>query len=104
MIVVRVLGILLVAAALVAAGLDAANWLSTGAWRSTVLGEHWYRLSPGTLNLSQAVVQRYVSPWLWEKVIQNILLWPTWAVLGGLGLVLLLVPGRGRPGRRRRRR
>jgi hypothetical protein len=104
MIVVRVLGVLLCAAALVTVGLDAVDWLSAGAWRSTVLGEHLFRLSPATLNLAQAVIQRYVSPWLWESVIQSILLWPTWAVAGGLGLVLLLVSGRARPGRRRRRR
>jgi len=104
MIVVRVLGTILVAAALVAAGLDAVNWLSTGAWRSGALGEHWFKLSPGTLNLVQAVVQRYISPWLWESVIQTVLLLPTWAVLGVPGLALLVIPSRSGSGRRRRRR
>jgi len=103
MIVVRVIGVLLCVVALVAGMADLAVWISSGTWRSAALGEHWFKINPYTLNLAQAVIQRYISAWLWESVIQTILLWPTWAVFGVPGLILLAVP-RGRPRRGRRRR
>ena len=103
MIFVRVLGGLLCLVALVAAMADLSIWISSGSWRSAALGEHWFKVNPYTLNLVQAVVQRYISVWLWETVIQTVLLWPTWAFFGVPGLVLLAVPrGKTRRGRRRR--
>jgi hypothetical protein len=53
------------------------------------VGELWYRLSPGTLNLTQAVTQRYVLPELWDPVLLTVLLWPAFLVLAVPGLVLL---------------
>jgi hypothetical protein len=52
-------------------------------------GELWYRLSPGTLNLTQAVTQRYILPELWDFVLLTVLLWPAFIVLAVPGLVLL---------------
>ncbi|WP_018698403.1 hypothetical protein [Amorphus coralli] len=56
---------------------------------STSLGELWYALHPGSLNVSQAVIQRQISPTLWDPYIQTLLVWPAWAVLGVLGIALL---------------
>ena len=53
--------------------------------RVTVLGEIWYKLSPGPLNLAQALIQRYIHPKLWDPVIQTVLLW--WAA------PMFLIPG-----------
>ena len=65
------------------------------ATRLTRLGELWFELSPGTLNLSQAVVQRYVSPYLWDPVIQTLLTWPAVASLfllaAAFGLIARLI-------------
>jgi hypothetical protein len=44
------------------------------------LGSRWYGLSPGSLNLSQAIIERYVWPPLWNPGITTILLWPAWAL------------------------
>lgn len=76
-----------------------------GPFRPRALGEVWYALSPGTLNLTQAVIERYVAEWLWNPVALNILLSPAALVLGGVGSTLV-VAGEvvGRTASRRRRR
>jgi hypothetical protein len=64
-----------------------------------VLGELLFKVAPGALNLAQAVIQRYIHPYLWDPVIVTVLLWwaaPVFFVPGAL-LVLLC---RRREGRR----
>ena len=55
-------------------------------------GEYWFKADSESLNLAQAVTQRYLHPSVWDPFIVNILLWP---VAGGLGVVLAVfaVPG-----------
>lgn len=93
----RALGYWSLALAVVLAVMDGAKSIASSAILFTPLGKTWFDLSPGTLNLSQAVVQRGVAPWLWDPVIQSILTLPTFAVLAALSLVLV------RLGTRRRR-
>jgi hypothetical protein len=50
-----------------------------------VLGELIFKVAPGALNLTQAVIQRYVHPKVWDPGIQTLLLW--WAA------PVFLVPG-----------
>jgi hypothetical protein len=66
----------------------------------SVLGELLFRAAPGALNLAQAVIQRYVHPYLWDPVIVTVLLWwaaPVLLVPGAL-LVLLCRKREGRRG------
>jgi hypothetical protein len=89
--VVRLLGAILVAAGLAVAAVD----LSAGVGPlATSAGELWYRIDPGSLNLTQAVIQRYVHPGLYDPVLLTVLLWPAALVLGVPGAVLLLLTGR----------
>ena len=57
-------------------------------------GEVWYALKPGSLNLSQAIVQRYLSPEIWEQVAVPLLLRPFWESTVLL-FILFLVTGSG---------
>ncbi len=59
---------------------------------SPALGQIWYVLDVDSLGLSQAIIQRYIFPPLWDPVISTMLLWPGWAywsVLLALGVGLL---------------
>jgi hypothetical protein len=47
-------------------------------------GEVWFALSADTLNLMQAVTQRYLWPALWDPGIVSVLKFPAVATLGGL--------------------
>lgn len=51
-------------------------------------GEIWFALSPNTLNLMQALIQRYISPGLWDPAIVAVLKLPAVAVLGLVSAVL----------------
>ncbi|NNG03667.1 MAG: hypothetical protein HKM95_06145 [Inquilinus sp.] len=68
-------------------------------------GKYWFDTDSESLNLVQAVTQRYLHPKLWDPGIVTVLLWP---IAAGLGLVAAVF---GIPGlllvtlfRRRRRR
>jgi len=91
LIVLRVIGWLLLLAALVALGWDIYNWIHAGHWAATLAGKLWYQLSPGSLNLMQAVIERHVWKALWNPVILTVLLQPVWLVLGLPGLLLVLL-------------
>ena len=94
----RLIGLLLLAAAIAVLVWEAMGLVQYGEWRLIAFGEIAFRLAPESLNLAQAVTQRYVAPWLWDPVIQTFLLWPAWPILGGLAVLFLVW---GRPRRRR---
>lgn len=89
--IVRIVGGILLAVALVALGGDALASFEQGRLAVAALGELWFRLDPGSLNLMQAVVQRYLWPGLWDPVIVAILRLPAVAVFGVPGIVLLVL-------------
>jgi hypothetical protein len=91
MIVGRVIGwiaLLLGAAVLVR---DMLVWVDTKHWAPIALGQLWYDLNRSSLNLVQAVTQRYIHPFLWDPVIVSILLSWAFAVLIILGALLLVI-------------
>ena len=98
MIVWRVAGWILLLAGLSVLVRDLIAWYDTGRWAPLALGQLWYELDRSSLNLVQAVVQRYLSPFLWNRIIVNLLLcWASTALIA-LGAVILLLT-RPRPHR-----
>ncbi|QQP92603.1 hypothetical protein IGS68_24500 [Skermanella sp. TT6] len=90
------IGGVLLLAGLAALGWDLWQWSEMGSQMAaagglhlSAAGELWYRLHPGSLNLTQAVVQRYLMPELWDPVLLTVLLWPAALVLAVPGLALL---------------
>ncbi len=92
----RILGLLLLALALLAAGAEAVASLGAGEWQPLALGQVWYDLHRGSINLMQAVVQRYLHPAIWDPGVIAVLQWPAWLVAAVPGLVLLLFTRRRR--------
>ena len=87
--VVRLLGLLFVLAALFVLGADLAD-ADAGEGRGLMpLGQLWYELHSGSLNLTQAVIERYIWQPLWDPVVITVLQWPAAAVFGVLGAILL---------------
>lgn len=91
MIVFRLIGWLLLIGAAVTLGADLLSYLDLDIWKSTPAGQVWFNLSPNSLNLSQAVVQRYLLPFLWDPMITWILLQPAFAVLGVPAIVFIFL-------------
>lgn len=104
MIVGRVIGWVLLLAGLVVLARDVIGWIDTHVFAPIALGQLWFDLSSGSLNLVQAVVQRYIHPALWDPVITSVLfLWAS-PLLIALGVVFLALFRRRANGRWRRRR
>jgi len=73
---------------------DVMVWIDTKDWAPIALGQLWFDLNRSSLNLVQAVVQRYIHPFLWDPIIVSILLCWAFAVLMVLGVLILAVSGR----------
>ena len=103
MVVGRVIGWLFLAAALGTLGWDLADAFGGGGWEISAFGLRWFQIHSPSLGLAQVIFQRFipaVGPWLWDPVIQTVLLWPTWAVFGAPGIVFSFVFRRPRRARR----
>ncbi|WP_265516003.1 hypothetical protein [Nitratireductor luteus] len=86
--VVRMLAMFSLAVAIIMAVSDATRSIAAGDWIATPLGQSWYSVSPDTLNLTQATIQRYLLPALWDPVIVFVLTLPGWLVFAVLALIL----------------
>ena len=80
----QILGYAFFAGAAVTGFISIWNMVQDDAAAGMQLGQLWFRLSPETLQLAQPAVQRYLHPAVWDPVILNFLLLPSW-----LGLILL---------------
>ena len=77
-------------AAAIALVFDAGNALfGTGGFTATGFGKLWFILHPSSLNGTQAGIQRFVSPLLWDPGISTILQMPLFLVCAALGLLFL---------------
>ncbi|MBI1209708.1 MAG: hypothetical protein GC191_20795 [Azospirillum sp.] len=85
--ILKILGVLLI---ILGAGAVAVDLIHGGnGWPA--FGALWFQLAPASLNLAQAVIQRYLLPALWDPAILTLLLWPAPLVLAVPGLALLLL-------------
>jgi hypothetical protein len=91
MIVGRVIGWIVLLAGGAVLVRDLLVWIDTKHWAPIALGLLWYQLNRSSLNLVQAVVQRYIHPFLWDPIIVSILLSWAFAVLMILGALLLVL-------------
>ena len=94
----KLLALLFLVLAAITAILDVTRSIADSSIVMTALGQDWFNYSRDTLNFSQAIVQRYVHPAIWDPGIQKILQAPSWLVFGILALLFALF------GRRRRKK
>lgn len=94
MIVGRLIGWIVFLAGAAVLVRDVRVLIDTKTWAPIALGQLWYELNRSSLNLVQAVTQRYIHPFLWDPIIVSILLCWAFAVLMGLGLLILVLFGR----------
>lgn len=92
----RLIALALILFAAVVAVADVRRAAADGDWTVSPLGKVWFELDPASLNMLQAGIQRRVAPWLWEDVMQPVLIWPAAPVLALAGMALLLATRRRR--------
>lgn len=86
----RLIGLLLLAGGFVFAVYDGARSIADQALRLTPLGEFWNDMHQTSQQAFRTIVEG-AAPWLWTDVVKVILNQPVWAVMGVLGLLLLLL-------------
>ena len=91
MIVGRVIGWIALLAGAAVLVRDVLVWIDTKHWAPIAFGQLWYDLNRSSLNLTQAVVQRYIHPFLWDPIMVSILLSWAFAVLMLLAALLLVL-------------
>ena len=90
----RLIGWIVFLAGLAVLARDVFVWIDTKHWAPIAVGQLWFDLDRSSLNLAQAVVQRYIHPFLWDPIIVTVLLWWAFAVLVVLGVLILALFGR----------
>ena len=94
-IILRLIGSTFLALMLVFIIMDGAKILSTNSFVFTPLGQVWFEIDQTlgtlTLNTLQAVVQRYLLPFLWDPIFVTFLAVPAWAISLLLGAFFLFL-------------
>ena len=98
MIALRVIGWLLIVAALFALGWDIFLWIHDGHFGLTPAGIFWYRFSPRSFNFAERVIAGHIWKPLWDSGVMIVLALPLLVVAGVPGALLAVVS------RRRKRR
>ncbi len=88
----RIIGVLFVIMAAAALAWELYILVDTGHFKLSSWGELWFRLHAPSLNLYQAVVERYVSTSLWDMVLAPLLLLPAVLVFLIPGVLLIWLP------------
>ncbi len=94
----RFMGLFLLAVAVILAVIDATRSVAASELVMTPLGQSWFAVSPSTINLAQALVQRYTLPVIWDPAIVWVLTMPGFTVFAVLAVLFLQI------GTRRRKR
>ena len=86
MFLIRITGIWLMLIAVVALVVDGTKSLSNSQLIWTSLGEQWANISTKSLQATQLFIVDRLHSIIWDPFVYTILLWPSWAIIGLLGL------------------
>jgi hypothetical protein len=87
----RLIGWIIFLAGLAVLVRDVLVWIDTKHWAPIALGQLWFDLNRSSLNLVQAVIQRYIHPFVWDPIVVTVLLCWAFVVLIVLGLLILAI-------------
>ena len=86
----RLVGLLLLAGGFIFMVYDGARWVADQTLRFTRFGQFWNDVHQSSQQAFHAWVEGH-APWLWNSVIKLILDQPVFAVMGVLGILLMLL-------------
>ena len=84
------MGLLLLAGGFVFMVYDGARWVADQTLRFTRFGQFWNDINQSSQQAFHAWIESHV-PWLWNSVVKVILAQPVFAVLGVVGIVLMIL-------------
>jgi hypothetical protein len=86
----RLIGLLFLAGGFIFVVYDGARFVADQTLRFTRFGQFWNDIHQSSQQSLQVLAQAN-APWLWDSAGKFILNQPTWAVLGVLGILLMLL-------------
>jgi hypothetical protein len=86
----RLVGLLLLAGGFIFMVYDGARWVADQTLRFTRFGEFWNDIHQSSQQALRTWLESH-APWLWTGVVRVVLDQPVFAVLGVLGILLMLV-------------
>ena len=86
----RLVGLLLLAGAFIFMVYDGARFVADNSLRFTRFGQFWNDVHQSSQQAFRAWVEG-ISPWLWSSVVRILLDQPVFAVMGVLGILLMLL-------------
>ncbi len=92
----RLIGLLLLAGGFVFLVYDGARWVADQSLRFTQFGQFWNDINQSSQQAFRIWVESK-EPWLWTSVVKVILEQPVFAVLGIVGILLMLLFRRRKP-------
>jgi hypothetical protein len=92
----RLIGLLLLAGGFVFMVYDGARWVADQSLRFTRFGQFWNDINQASQQALRSWVESK-APWLWTGVVRLVLDQPVFAVLGVLGILLLLLFRKRKP-------
>ena len=87
---VRLVGLLLLACGFIFMVYDGARWVADQSLQFTRFGQFWNDVHQSSQEAFKAWIMG-MAPWLWASVVRVVLEQPVFAVLGGLGIILMLL-------------
>ena len=94
----KIIGLIALVLTVITAILDITRTIANSALTIATLGEQWAEIHRDSLLLLEPAIARHIHPFLWNPIIQNILLSPSWLVFGIITILFLWL------GRRKDRR
>jgi len=88
MIIFRLVGLIFIAAALMVLGADGIQTLEAGEVKIRSLGELWGLLHQASLDSTNAMVAESLPGFLADPGFSSLLTFPSWAVLGVIGILI----------------
>src|ERR1700752_2506651 len=86
----RLVGLLLLAGGFVFMGYCGARWVADQTFRFTRFGQFWNDVHQSSQQAFRAWVEGH-APWLWTSVVKVVLEQPVFAVMGVLGILLMIL-------------
>jgi hypothetical protein len=93
----RFLGLIFLAAAFILVVYDGTKSIAANNFYFTSVRVLWELINASSLTQVQPLIARYAGGVLWDPVMVNLLQAPSWAVLGVIGIVFLLLGRRKKP-------
>lgn len=93
----RFLGLLCLAAAFILVIYDGMKSIAGNALYFTDVRALWDIVNAASLQNLKPAIETKVGPWAWDPVFVTALTWPGWAVLGVLGILLIILGRKKKP-------